>query len=167
MILIAIGANLPGPEGMAPIETCLATVPLLSEISGLSFVALSPWYRTAAIPHSDMPDFCNGVIRLQGEIDPVELLFKLQEIEERFGRERLFLNAPRTVDLDIIDLNGQIRATPTPILPHPRAHQRAFVLRPVLDVAPAWRHPALHRNVSTLLADLPPQNIQPWHAEVG
>ena len=95
---------------MAPIETCLATVPLLSEISGLSFVALSPWYRTAAIPHSDMPDFCNGVIRLQGEIDPVELLFKLQEIEERFGRERLFLNAPRTVDLDIIDLNGQIRA---------------------------------------------------------
>ena len=167
MILIAIGANLPGPEGMAPIETCYAAIPFLTDISGLSFVALSPWYRSASIPRSDFPDFCNGVIRLNGEIDPVELLIKLQEIEGRFGRERLFPNAPRTLDLDIIDLNGQIRATPTPILPHPLAHQRAFVLRPILDVAPAWRHPALHRNVSTLLADLPPQNIQPWHDELS
>jgi 2-amino-4-hydroxy-6-hydroxymethyldihydropteridine diphosphokinase len=167
MILIAIGANLPGPGGTAPIETCRAAIPFLSEISGLSFVAMSPWYRTAAIPNSEVPDFCNGVIRLQGEIDPLELLFKLQEIEDRFGRQRLFLNAPRTMDLDIIDLNGRIRATPTPILPHPRAHLRAFVLRPILDVAPAWRHPALHQNVSTLLAELPPQNIQLWHEEVG
>ena len=167
MILIAIGANLPAPGGTAPIETCRAAIPFLSDIPGLSIVAVSPWYRAASIPRSELPDYCNGVVRMQGEIDPDKLLLNLQEIEGRFGRQRLFPNAPRTLDLDIIDLNGQIRATPTPILPHPRAHERAFVLRPILDVAPAWRHPALHRNVSTLLADLPPQNIQPWHDEVG
>jgi len=165
MILIAIGANLPGPEDTAPIENCRAAVPLLCAIPGLTFVALSSWYRTVAIPHADHPDYCNGVIRLGGEIDPVVLLDKLQEIELGFGRQRRAPNAPRPLDLDIIDLNGLVRATPTPVLPHPRAHLRAFVLRPILDVAPAWRHPALRQNISTLLAELPQQSIQPWYDE--
>ncbi len=167
MILIAIGANLPGVDGAAPIESCRAAVPLLCGISGLSFVALSSWYRTVSIPKSDQPDYCNGVIRLSGEIDPAILMAKLHEIELGFGRQRSERNAPRTLDLDIIDLNGIIRATPTPILPHPRAHLRAFVLRPILDVAPAWRHPALRQNVSTLMSELPPQSIQPWHDELA
>ncbi|OYY02012.1 MAG: hypothetical protein B7Y73_09860 [Acidocella sp. 35-58-6] len=66
------------------------------------------------------------------------------------------------MDIDIIDLNGIIRALPTPILPHPRAHLRAFVLRPILDVAPGWIHPAFRRSVTSLLVDLPAQPIQPW-----
>jgi 2-amino-4-hydroxy-6-hydroxymethyldihydropteridine diphosphokinase len=76
-------------------------------------------------------------------------------------------NAARTLDLDIIDLNGIIRAVPDPILPHPRAHYRAFVLRPLLDVAPGWRHPVLRQSVATLLAELPPQAIEPWAEEEG
>ena len=90
-------------------------------------------------------------------------------IEHEYGRDRStsVANGPRTLDLDLIDLHGMIRATPPPILPHPRAHLRAFVLRPILDVAPAWRHPTLRQNVATLLAELPPQNIQPWHDEPG
>jgi len=162
MILVAIGANLPQPDGAGPFQTCRASIPVLRAISGLSFVALSSWYRSASIPKGDMPDFCNGVIRLEGEIDPLLLLETLQDIERQFGRVRTAPFAARTLDLDIIDLNGAIRATPDPILPHPRAHLRAFVLRPILDVAPAWRHPICRNSVTTLLAELPPQNIRPW-----
>jgi 2-amino-4-hydroxy-6-hydroxymethyldihydropteridine diphosphokinase len=162
MILIAIGANIPSPDGSAPIDTCRAAVPLVCAIPGLSLVALSGWYRAEAIPRGTSPDYCNGMVRLAGEIDPVFLLAELHRIEDRFGRARPFPNAPRSLDLDIIDLNGMIRATPDPILPHPRAHLRAFVLRPLLDVAPGWRNPVFRTSVTTLLAGLPPQAIEPW-----
>ncbi len=95
-------------------------------------------------------------------MSPAHLLAALQEIESSAGRRRGAVNAARTLDLDIIDMNGAIRAVPAPILPHPRAHLRAFVLRPILDVAPEWAHPAFHRQVTSLLVDLPPQQIQPW-----
>lgn len=166
MILVAIGANLPMADGGTPLDSCEAAAAALRGIPGLKFVALSPWYRTARIPRADQPDYCNGMIRLEGEIAPAALLARLQEIERGFGRVRAGPNAARVLDLDIIDLNGIVRAVPDPVLPHPRAHLRAFVLRPLLDVAPAWRHPALRRSVATLLAELPPQTIQPW-AEDG
>jgi len=162
MILVAIGANLPKTAGETPLETCIEAASRLREIPGLDFIALSPWYRTSPIPRADQPDYCNGMIRLQGEIEPLALLTTLQEIEQAFGRVQGERNAARTLDLDIIDLNGIIRAVPDPILPHPRAHHRAFVLRPLLDVAPAWRHPVLRQSVATLLAELPPQEISLW-----
>ncbi len=168
MILIAVGANLPGLAGQTPIETCVAAVDALAAVPGLKVITASPWYRSAAISRIaradsyNGPDFCNGVVRMEGEMAPVALLTTLQEIENRFGRQRGLIDAPRTLDLDIIDLNGAIRAIPPVILPHPRAHLRAFVLRPLLDVAPGWRHPALHLGVASLLADLPPQAIAPW-----
>lgn len=164
MILIGIGGNLPGPEAASPLETCNAALDAVAGIPGLSLVTASPWYRSTPISQIYQPDFCNGIIRLEGEIEPLALLAALQAIENRFGREREagVKNAPRTLDLDIIDLNGTIRAIPPVILPHPRAHLRAFVLRPILDVAPGWRHPALRRGVASLLADLPPQAIAPW-----
>lgn len=163
MILIGVGANLPAPQGGSPLETCTAAVEALKAIPGLSFVTASPWYRTAAIPRSTQPDFCNGVVRLEGEIEPAELLTALHAIEDGLGRVRSVPNAARVIDLDIIDLNGTIRAIPPAILPHPRAHLRAFVLRPILDVAPGWRHPTLRRGVAAMLVDLSPQAIEPWH----
>lgn len=165
MILVAIGANLPGADGSAPLAACTAAAARVRKIAGLEFVALSPWYRTSPIPRAAQPDYCNGMIRLEGEIAPEVLLAELQRIEAEFGRVRGEANAPRTLDLDIIDLNGIIRAVPDPVLPHPRADGRAFVLRPLLDVAPGWRHPVLRKSVTTLLADLPPQAIQPWAEE--
>jgi 2-amino-4-hydroxy-6-hydroxymethyldihydropteridine diphosphokinase len=142
----------------------MAAVQALAAIPGLKLVTTSPWYRSAPISQFAQPDFCNGVARMEGEIEPVQLLTAIQEIETRFGRERSIPDAARSLDLDIIDLNGAIRAIPPVILPHPRAHNRAFVLRPILDVAPAWRHPTLRRGVASLLADLAPQAIEPWHA---
>jgi len=162
MILIAIGANLPGPNGVTALENCERAVDAIKSIPQLQFKSQSNWYRTAAIPEVDHPDYCNGVVRMEGDIAAASLLESLQEIESEAGRVRGALNAPRTLDLDIIDLNGAVRAVPAPILPHPRTHLRAFVLRPILDVAPTWQHPTFHRSVTSLLVDLPPQRIQPW-----
>jgi 2-amino-4-hydroxy-6-hydroxymethyldihydropteridine diphosphokinase len=142
-------------------------VEALKHIPGLKFVTASPWYRTGAIPRSSQPDFCNGVARLEGEIAPTDLLAALHAIEDQLGRVRSVPNAARVIDLDIIDLNGAIRAIPPVILPHPRAHLRAFVLRPVLDVAPGWRHPTLRRGVAAMLVDLSPQAIEPWHGQTA
>jgi 2-amino-4-hydroxy-6-hydroxymethyldihydropteridine diphosphokinase len=164
MILIAIGANLPGLQGEPADETCRLAAAAVVALAGLRFHSLSQWYRTAPVPKSDQPDYCNGVIRMEGKIAPEALLTRLQEIEAQFGRARSTPNAPRTLDLDIIDLNGLIRATRDPILPHPRAHLRAFVLRPILDVAPNWRHPALNSSLTSLLVDLPRQDIEPWES---
>ena len=167
MILIAIGANLPSPSGGSPFATCQEAVEAISSLPDLKFVALSSWYRSSPIPRSSQPDFCNGIVRLEGDILAAALLDALREIETRFGRVRTARetrDAARPLDLDIIDLNGSIRAIQPVILPHPRAHLRAFVLRPILDVAPGWRHPTLRRGVASLLADLAPQAIQPWQS---
>lgn len=167
MILIAIGANLPGLQGEPADETCRLAAEAVTALGFLHFHSLSQWYRTAPVPKADQPDYCNGVIRMEGIIAPEALLLALQAIETRFGRARGVPNAARTLDLDIIDLNGAIRAVPDPILPHPRAHLRAFVLRPILDVAPNWRHPALGSNLTSLLVDLPQQDIEPWDSNTA
>ncbi|WP_298281132.1 2-amino-4-hydroxy-6-hydroxymethyldihydropteridine diphosphokinase [Acidocella sp.] len=167
MILIAIGANLPGVNGETADETCRKAAQAVSQIEGLTFIACSPWYRSASWPDPTQPAYCNGMIRAEGNMAPEVLLKHLQKIETVFGRNRSVPNAPRTLDLDIIDLNGLVRAMPDPVLPHPRAHQRGFVLRPILDVAPGWRHPVLRQSVATLLAELPPQEIAPWSDDEG
>jgi 2-amino-4-hydroxy-6-hydroxymethyldihydropteridine diphosphokinase len=105
-----------------------------------------------------------GVAAGISEPEAAELLVRLQAIEARAGRIRGERNAARTLDLDIIAMgvHGQTkRASPDPVLPHPRAHLRAFVLMPLLDVAPEWIHPVFRRSARELLAALPPQGIAP------
>jgi 2-amino-4-hydroxy-6-hydroxymethyldihydropteridine diphosphokinase len=169
MILVAIGANLPGPRGAPPIDTCRSAVIALDTLPGLRLRTLSRWYLTAPVPPSGQPPYVNAVAALRCEPgtarpDPASLLAALQAIEARAGRVRGDPNAARTLDLDIIAMgrDGQlVRTTPDPILPHPRAHERAFVLAPLLDVAPGWVHPVLRRSARDLLHDLPPQGIAP------
>jgi 2-amino-4-hydroxy-6-hydroxymethyldihydropteridine diphosphokinase len=155
MILVAIGANLPGSGGATPLQTCVEAVQALAELPGLQMWSMSRWYETEPVPHSDQPNYVNGVARLQRMhgtvVSPEALLATLQAIEARFGRRRGEANAARSLDLDLIDLDGLVRDTPDPILPHPRAHQRAFVLLPLLDVAPAWVHPVNGRSGQALL----------------
>ena len=93
-------------------------------------------------------------------VDPAALLARLLEVEAMCGRERSTPNAARTLDLDIIAIGELVRDAPDPILPHPRAHLRAFVLAPLADVAPHWVHPVLGRTAAELLADLPAQEIK-------
>jgi 2-amino-4-hydroxy-6-hydroxymethyldihydropteridine diphosphokinase len=92
-------------------------------------------------------------------MEPESLLATLQMIETQAGRVRGLPNAARTLDLDIIAMDGLVRRAPDPILPHPRAHQRAFVLLPLTDIAPSWIHPVLGESAAALLADLPAQGV--------
>ena len=162
MILVAIGANLPDPAGRAPLATCQAALEALRALPGLRLAAASSWYRTAPVPPSGQPDYCNGIARLAGTADSAALLAHLQAIEARAGRVRGAANAARTLDLDIIDLNGIRRDGPDPVLPHPRAHLRGFVLVPLAEVAPDWLHPISGQSAVALLAALPPQGVARW-----
>ncbi len=161
MILIAIGANLPGRDGCSPLTTCRAAAEALCGLPGLRLAAVSRWYRSAPVPPSGQPDYVNGMVRLKGAADPAELLAELQAIEARAGRVRGLPNAARTLDLDVIDVNGMVRDAPDPVLPHPRAHLRGFVLLPLADVAPEWVHPRLKLGVAGLLGALPPYDVVP------
>lgn len=103
-------------------------------------------------PTPGAPSFVNGVARLSGQADARALLAALQAIEARHGRERPYANAPRTLDLDLLDAGGALSDDPALLLPHPRLHLRRFVLAPLAEVAPAWRHPRTGESVAALLA---------------
>lgn len=164
MILVAIGANLVAPDGTSPLLTCQKAVSEIDLLPGLRLDGISTWYETEPVPPSGQNAYVNAVARLsvepEAEIDPVWLLGRLQAIEAAHGRRRSTPNAARTLDLDLIAMNNLVRTAPDPILPHPRAHERAFVLVPLRDVAPGWIHPVLARSVEELIAALPPQKIR-------
>lgn len=161
MMLIAIGANLPGPDGTPPLETCRRAIRRLQSLPGVGRCTLSRWYETAPVPPSAQPNYINGVARFEGTPEPGWMLAQLHAVEAAAGRVRGEANAARTLDLDIIDIGGLVRDAPDPVLPHPRAHQRAFVLLPLAEVAPHWVHPRLHRPVDDLIRALPAQEVRP------
>ena len=134
---IGIGANL--GDARATVAAALAA---LAALPGCQLVQASACYRSAPV-HASGPDFINAVAALDTDLTPLALLAALQAIELQFGRQRPYRNAPRTLDLDLL-LHGDARLqTPTLTLPHPRLHQRAFVLQPLLDIAPLLAAPGL------------------------
>jgi 2-amino-4-hydroxy-6-hydroxymethyldihydropteridine diphosphokinase len=151
MILIALGANLPSTAGQ-PAETLRAALAALGT-HGVDVRAVSKFYATPAWPDPNDPPFVNAVAHVETALSPTELLAALHNVETAFGRKRSERNAPRTLDLDLLDYDGRIEPGP-PELPHPRMAERGFVLIPLKDVAPDWRHPATGRNVQSLIADL-------------
>ena len=156
-ILIGLGANLPHPVHGPPRRTCEAALAAL-EKAGVRVLARSPWYASAPVPPSDQPEFVNGVAEVATRRSPEELLSLMHRIEANFGRVRGRPNAARTLDLDLLSYGEARRPGPDgPILPHPRLHERAFVLYPLRDVAPDWRHPGFGVGIAELIAALPPR----------
>jgi len=155
MILLGLGANLPSATHGQPEATLAAALAALAA-EGVTVDRLSPWYRSAPVPAGDQPWYVNGVAVVATLLAPAELLELLHRVERRFGRVRRDRNEPRVLDLDLLDYDGLVEQGGATVLPHPRLHERAFVLLPLRDVAPHWRHPLLGRTVDELAAALPP-----------
>ena len=166
MILIALGANLPTARHGTPAEGLDAALSVLAE-DGIRPVAQSRWYRSAPIPPADGPWFVNGVVRVESTLSPVSLMARLLAVESAFGRRRSVAGADRPLDLDLLDYHGRVIRHeadddgPALILPHPRLGERAFVLAPLIEVAPEWRHPVTGASAASLLAAAADQTLEP------
>ncbi|HWG81142.1 MAG TPA: 2-amino-4-hydroxy-6-hydroxymethyldihydropteridine diphosphokinase [Stellaceae bacterium] len=156
MILLGLGANLPSASHGKPQATLAAALAALAA-EGVAVERRSPWYRSAPVPAAEnQPWYVNGVAEVKTALAPEALLALLHRVEQRFGRVRRQRNEPRVLDLDLLDYDGLVQPGDGAVLPHPRLHERAFVLLPLRDVAPGWRHPSLGRGVDELIAALPP-----------
>ena len=152
MILIALGANLPSTAG-PPAATLKSALDRLAN-QGVKIRSVSSFYESPAWPDPADPKFVNAVAVVETALQPVELLALLHGIETAHGRLRSTVNAPRSLDLDLLDYDGRLISDGV-TLPHPRLAQRAFVLVPLAEIAPAWRHPVTGQSVGELLDGLP------------
>ncbi|MDQ2980480.1 MAG: 2-amino-4-hydroxy-6-hydroxymethyldihydropteridine diphosphokinase, partial [Acidobacteriota bacterium] len=128
----------------------------LTAIRRRTFVPrVSSFYRTEPVGHTDQPDFYNAVAEIAWDGAPEDLLAALKEIEREMGRVPRFVNGPREIDLDILEFRGVVRSGPDPILPHPRMAARRFVLAPLAEIAPGWKHPVTGKTAKEMLDELP------------
>ncbi len=133
----------------------------LRETPGIAKVCLSPLYETDPIGPPPQGPYLNAVAEIDTTLAPQELLERLQAIEEGNGRERSIPNAARTLDLDLLFYADRVLDSPTLTLPHPRCHERAFVLVPLAALAADFLHPGRGRSIRALLDAVDPSGVRP------
>ncbi len=154
MIFLGVGANLSTEIFGPPRRTCGAALEALGAFEDVEIGGVSSWWESAPTPISDQPWYVNAVVALKAAPEPEDLMARLLDLEEGFGRRRAERNAARVLDMDIVDYDGRVSGG-DPVLPHPRAQGRAFVVLPLQELAPGWRHPESGASIRDLANTLP------------
>lgn len=152
MILIGVGSNL-AHKGQTPDDIIGLAQQLLAQ-KGVRLLKASSLYQTPPMGPPNQPDYCNAVWQVSAVLSPPALLQLLHQIEAEFGRLRQEKWGARSLDLDLLDWHGRVHAR-NPQLPHPGVFHRPFVLVPLCEIAPQWRHPVLKLTAETLLKKIP------------
>ena len=157
-IILGIGGNLV-PSGYKTLQQgCDAAIGQLAR-HDIQVLDQSRWYETAPVPISDQPWYINAVIVAETSLTAAATLLVLHQIETRFGRTRNLRNEARVLDIDLVDFGGMVTDGESLTLPHPRMHERAFVLLPLRDVVPDWHHPITRSDLGALIAALPDDQL--------
>ena len=153
MIFIGLGANLPSQYG-TPAETLERAKEVFSDYD-MNIIKSSRTYLSAPVPVSDSPWYANAVVSISTPLSSNDLLYRLNDIEAKFGRVRTYRNAPRVLDLDIIAYEHEVIGEDGDFLclPHPRMHDRAFVLKPLLELSSNWVHPKTKQSIEQLICE--------------
>tara|TARA_B110000037_G_scaffold11829_1_gene12708 strand:- start:26 stop:502 length:477 start_codon:yes stop_codon:yes gene_type:complete len=152
-IYIALGSNLEEPS-----QQIYKAINLIDAIDELSVTRKSSLYKTKPIGKIDQPDFINAAVKVEGDISPENLHAALQDIETKAGRIRMELNEPRTLDLDILLIDDLIMKTKKLTVPHPRMHQRQFVIVPLFEINQKLNIPGIG-SIDEILKSLPDQGV--------
>ena len=158
-IIIGIGGNIRSEDGDHPIKVAMKAIRFLKDYS-INITNQSSWYETEPIPKSDQPNFFNCIVFAKTILNELDVLNALHEIEYRLGRRRTLVNEARVIDLDLIDYSNKILRNKEIVIPHPRAHQRRFVMEPLAELDKNWIHPVLKINIKKILAKLNNQKIK-------
>lgn len=148
-VFLGFGSNL-GDS----VAICRQAMAMLAATPQIEVCAVSSFYRTEPEGYKDQPWFINGVLHCRSRLGPVAVLAVLHAIENQLGRRRKLRWGPRTLDLDILSFDDLLVNLPELVIPHPRLHERRFVLEPLREIAPHWRHPLLKLTVEQLLENL-------------
>ena len=143
------------------LKNCRSGLAALDQTDGIRIESVSAFYLTEPMEYTDQPWFVNAAARIRTALGPFDLLAALKSLEQQSGRVDSGIRfGPRTLDFDIIFYNDMVLDTPTLIVPHPRMHEREFVLRPVCDLTPDLMHPVLKKSAGQLLTALQPGGQQ-------
>tara|TARA_B100000029_G_scaffold504954_1_gene584753 strand:- start:30 stop:542 length:513 start_codon:yes stop_codon:yes gene_type:complete len=160
MILLSLGSNLSSNFGDRFKNLEIATTFIKEK--KINLINKSSYYETPSYPNIKKPKFINIVIEIETLLKPIDLMSSLIEIELKLGRKREIKNAPRTCDIDIIDYNGEIYNlefnNEKLIIPHSMMRSRNFVLYPLFEIAPSWKHPKTNESIETLIQNLSEQD---------